>query len=583
VGKNDRKQESVKHEDAPPMTVETETGTELKSHFLIALRQRFKHEVNRLTGGAMEKMLGEAADTEKLSFILTYVYIYHWLRKNVHPEYFADVLKPFRGSSRAFLMDLLQQSDNDEMFVRGYIDYWQNNSTKAPIQRQLLMQLLDDHGGDVNKLTDAVLQRWFNLNLFTKTNKIEYRDIAREERNRYSDMLGQEDSARFKLIDTLPDIETKQLRFDKLGLIPAMGCPQTCRHCMFIWRPLMKDTPDPESLFQQVNKLTDNVLFTGGDLTRQLGSFYRAIDSMRNIHSFAILLNGDFAGSQEETQNVLQKMASAIRRRPTHWPRAKVILQISFDEFHQEIIADKNGELKERIPIKKIANIIEAAPRYAEEIQLCLIHKQTGLNFSMELFQKGVFGRLATELGRRDHQVQILSASPSSRLKRNPLSSDQPAQVIKDASFVLTRYPDYPILLTSSTIDAYGRASTLDESEAVREIDLLNLVLKGEATNEYFDTDLMFWFNGWVTLFSAVHISLGNVYEDGIDTILMRHQKDPLRAALFKFDTRLLDYYQEIRNDLNDKTRNATGPQHLFHTLTEEAEVRLHMTKRLLK
>ena len=565
------------------MTAELETQSELKTYFLIALRQRFKHEVNRLTNGAMASMLGENTDTEKLSFLLTYVYIYHWLRENVHPQYFADVLKPFRGSSRAFLMDLLQQSDDDEKFVRGYIDYWQNNSTEAPIQRQLLMQLLDDHRGDVNKLTDAAIQRWSDLGLFTKTNKIEYRDTAREERNRYSDMLGQEDSSRLKLIDALPDIESKQLRFDKLGLIPAMGCPQTCRHCMFIWRPLMKDTPDPESLFQQVNNLTDNVLFTGGDLTRQLDSFYRAIDSMRNIHSFAILLNGDFAESQEETQKVLQKMASAIRRRPAHWPRAKVILQISFDEFHQEIIADKNGKLKERIPVKKIANIVESTPRYAAEIQLCLIHKQTGLNFSMELFQKGVFGRLATELGRRDHQVQILSASPSNRLKKNPVGSDQPAQVIKDASFILTRHPDYPILFTSSTIDAYGRASILDESESVREKDLLNQVLQGEATSEYFDTDLMFWFNGWVTLFSAVHISLGNVYEDGINRILMRYQKDPLRVALYKFDTRLLDYYQETRTDLKEKINNATGPQHLFHTLTEEAEVRLHVTQRLLE
>jgi hypothetical protein len=565
------------------MTAELETQSELKTDFLIALRQRFKHEVNRLTNGAMAKILGEDGDTDKLSFLLTYVYIYHWLRENVHPEYFTDILKPFRGSSRAFLMDLLQQSDNDEQFVRGYIDYWKNNSAEAPIQRQLLMQLLDDHGGDANTLTGAILQRWSDLNLFTKTNKIEYRDIAREERNRYSDMLGKEDSARFKLIDALPDIETKNIHFDKLGLIPAMGCPQTCRHCMFIWRPLMKDTPDPKSLFQQVNNLTDNVLFTGGDLTRQLDSFYRAIDSMRNIHSFAILLNGDFAESQEETQNVLQKMASAIRRRPAHWPKAKVILQISFDEFHQEIIADKNGKLKERIPVKKIANIVESTPRYAAEIQLCLIHKQTGLNFSMELFQKGVFGRLATELGRRDHQIQILSAAPSNRLKKNPVGSDQPAQVIKDASFVLTRYPDYPILFTSSTIDAYGRASILDESESVREKDLLDQAIKGEATSEYFDTDLMFWFNGWVTLFSAVHISLGNVYEDGIDRILMRYQKDPLRAALYKFDTHLLDYYQEIRTDLSHKTQSATGPQHLFHTLTEETEVRLHMTQRLLE
>ncbi len=82
------------------------------------------------------------------------------------------------------------------------------------------------------------------------------------------------------------------------------------------------------------------------------------------------------------------------------------MLQISFDEFHQEVVVNRKGELNERIPVTKIANIVEAAPRYKDEIQLCLLHKQGYLNFSMELFQKGVFARLANELGRRGHQCR---------------------------------------------------------------------------------------------------------------------------------------------------------------------------------
>jgi len=74
------------------------------------------------------------------------------------------------------------------------------------------------------------------------------------------------------------------------------------------------------------------------------------------------------------------------------------MLQISFDEFHQEVVVSRQGELTERIPVTKIANIVEAAPKYKDEIQLCLLHKQGHLNFSMELFQKGVFARLVNEL-----------------------------------------------------------------------------------------------------------------------------------------------------------------------------------------
>ena len=122
----------------------------------------------------------------------------------------------------------------------------------------------------------------------------------------------------------------------------------------------------------------------------------------------------------------------------------------------------------------------------------------------------------------------------------------------------------------------------MDESETVKEKDLLQQVLNGEETGEQFDTDLMFWFNGWATLFSAVHMCLGNVFEDGMETVLARQRKDPLSQAMKHFDLRLLDYYREIRDDLDERIAGATGPHQLFHSITEEGAARLHMTRRLL-
>ncbi|WP_419596351.1 hypothetical protein [Thiolapillus sp.] len=70
-----------------------------------------------------------------------------------------------------------------------------------------------------------------------------------------------------------------------------------------------------------------------------------------------------------------------MKARPAGWPQARILLQISFDEFHQEVLIDKHGQLRERIPVAKIANIVELAPRY-QGIQLALLHKQNRLNFS---------------------------------------------------------------------------------------------------------------------------------------------------------------------------------------------------------
>jgi hypothetical protein len=555
----------------------------LERHFLPAIRQRFKSEVNRLTGGAMRALLDGNPDADDLAFLVSYVHAFEWLRHDVHPHYHADVVAPFRRGARAFLMDLLVEAGDVAAFVTAYIDHLMRAPDESLRERQQVLRLLARSVNDPARLTEKVLGTWRELGLLQRPYAEAYRDLAREERERYGGMLGSEDRERLALVDGLPDDGgVVAPRFAKLGVIPAMGCPQTCRHCMFIWRPPMRNVPDAGGLYELVGGLTDSVLFTGGDLTRHLHHFTRAIREMRLVRTFAILLNGDFADDLPTTEAVLQDMADAVGARPRDWPAAQVLLQVSFDEFHQEIIAGPDGTLRERIPVAKIANIVASAPRY-HGIQLCLVHKQTALNFSMDVFQKGVFGRLVEELGARGHQVRVIAASPSPRLKRNPQSPAQIGQVVKDASFVLERYPERPILLTSSTIDAYGRAELLDPGEAVNERDLLQQVLTDDtATAETFDADLMFWFNGWATLFSAVHLCLGNVYEEGAERVLARHRKDPLTQALRDFDRRLLDYYAEVRDDLDAHIARATSPHHLFHVLTEDPSVRLHMTRRLI-
>ncbi|MBE9560648.1 MAG: hypothetical protein IMF15_07650 [Proteobacteria bacterium] len=567
------------------MEISAEAQQEVRAAYLALQRQRFKAEIDRLTSGDMVQMLKDKSsageDVEKTSFLMSYIFAWCWLQQNVNTRYQADVLSSFSKGAQAFLMEMLLQSKTVVEFIQSYIRYWQGYQGETQLQQQNLLQMLQKKQ-TAEKLAEHVESLWDSLQLFGKSFDAGYKEIARQEKERYADMLAAEDRERLALVDQLADTQPLTT-FSKLGIIPAMGCPQTCRHCMFIFRPLMKNTDDPEPLYQMVDELTTSVLFTGGDLSKHLDHFYNAIEKMQHVTTFAILLNGDFADSRDITKDVLGKMASAVRRRSVTWPKAKVMLQISFDEFHQEVVVDRKGELSERIPVTKIANIVEAVPKFKDEIQLCLLHKQGHLNFSMELFQKGVFARLVSELGRRGHQVQVLSSAPSSRLKRNPIKPEKPAPLIKDATFVLAKYPGAQVLLTSTTIDAYGRANMMALHEAVNERDLLEQMLAGKGTSgETFDKDLMFWFNGWATLFSAVHVCLGNVFEDGMEIIRKRQQKDPLSNALNNFDLRLLDYYRELRDDLDEIIEGSTSPHHLFHTITEDGGMRLHMTKRLI-
>ena len=557
----------------------------LLSVYLASMRQRFKNEINRLTSGrAMFEMLGSREDAIELSFPMSYLYAWFWLRHNVHVNYMAQVLETFRGAKFGFLMDLLL-SDKPQKFIEGYIQHWLSSEDELK-QREELFSLLNRRDNNVKQLADDMFSIWQSFGLFTENYMVQFKQVSREERDRYAGMLGAEDLERLALVDALPDADFngETPRYSKLGIIPAMGCPQTCRHCMFTWRPPHGKNENPQQVFELVNQHTDSVLFTGGDLTKQLDYFYVAIRTMSHIKNFAILLNGDFANTAKETNEIMGKMAEAIKQRPKKWPKAMVLLQISFDEFHQEVYVDKKGLLAERIPVAKIANIVERYPKYAGQIQLALLHKQTNLNFSHDVLKKGVVARLAAELAKRGYQMQVMDMKPSPRLKVNPATPQEKCKVLKDVTFILDKHKNAPILLTSSTIDGYGRAALLDEWETIKEKDLLQqVVTQGAPMGESFDIDMMVWFNGWVTLFNAVHICLGDHYKDGMDKIMARQRKDPLSHALNKMDRIILKFYSEIRDDLEQHIEAATGPHHLFHVLTEEPEVRLYMTRRLIE
>jgi len=136
-------------------------------------------------------------------------------------------------------------------------------STIHPLHasQQQLLRLLDGQGGDVDRLLGHIQRTWEGLGLFSRDYKAAYGERARDERNRYGDMLGGADLERLALLDELPDpgFKGSRPRLTKAGIIPAMGCPQTCRHCMFIWRPLKPVNPDPQLVYRPVDALADNV------------------------------------------------------------------------------------------------------------------------------------------------------------------------------------------------------------------------------------------------------------------------------------------------------------------------------------
>ncbi|MBF0604871.1 MAG: hypothetical protein HQL07_14405 [Nitrospirae bacterium] len=499
--------------------------------------------------------------------VLAFLFARHWLVREVHPNYRTQVAAVLASSgypawASSVLMDrAFDVSDADWIDQIGH--------------------RLADGGRTVRDIASA----WQGLGLFATTTRDAVRHGGRVEKKVMEELGGPQDRRRMALVDALEERDAPVLSWEKMAFIPRMACPQSCRHCMFIWRPPLKNLPDFKPLFKTINHQTTNLLFTGGDLTKDLDLFYDAIATMDRVETFAILLNGQLARSQEEADLLFARLHHALGQRPSSFAGARVVVQISCDEYHQEILANRHGALAERIPVAHCARLIIAGAG-SNQCQVALVHKQNSLNFSTQLFQKGVMGRLLAELKSRNWNVDGIQWHTSPRPKEHPSQPSSRHGVICEAMIALVGPGSSATMVhfVSSCIEPQGRAETLDRSEYVHEKLVLQEWLAGHPPRmDPFDWDPMVWRNGHVTVFGAIHLWMGNYFEEGM-RVFSRLHKDPLIRALQNFDLALIGAYRAYDPERHRQImQTAVSPHGVLHAITREAEARLFLTQWLLE
>ncbi|MBF0421705.1 MAG: hypothetical protein HQL73_01795 [Magnetococcales bacterium] len=549
---------------------------------IIPLQMEYIQWHRRRLSEAMRRF--QKTHTGPATMLLGFLFAHHWLKQEVHPQYLPQVAQILDHTDRLHPQAstwLIAAITLDDLRLMALV-LEQLSSSSAPNARYDLTALT----GDRSQFIHDLLQDWENLGLFPTSQKKALRTLGVEEKAIFTDLGGGHDRKRVELVDQLPDSSPGAPSFAKMALIPRLSCPQSCRHCMFIWRPSLKASPDPRSLLPFINQSTTHLLLTGGDLTPDLELFYHAIATMDQITTFAILLNGRLALSQQEAATFFVEVEHALKQRNFRSAQAKVLLQLSFDEFHQEIIANRHGELSERIPVACIARLLMASAGYSG-CQVALIHKQNSLNFSTHVFEQGVFARLTRELALHGWKIQDILWQTSPRPKRHPVNPQHQAGVIREAHVsMIGPKGKVSFYFISSCVDAMGRAKLLDRTEFVAESLLLEQWLGGHPSPlpgpEPFDTDPMLWSNGHVTLFSASPMWMGNLLSEG-PQIFTRWRKDPLLLALQRLDRRLIFAHEAFDPQKHQLLlAGATSPHHLLHSMIQEADARLFLTRWLL-
>lgn len=557
----------------------------LLNAYLTEQRQAFQWAVQRLNREIARGGLGGESLPPPAQALLTYLHALEWLRWHVHPAHREAVATASRNPRFLHVGRLLATSGSPRELARRHLEEGLQHPPETPWGEEA-RALAAAHGHDLPRALEQILGIHAAHNPYAGTRAGATRRLQRQQKAQWAAFLGPDDRERLALLDSLPDPEPGQHpRFAKVGIIPRWACPQSCRHCQFIHRPPMATPATGEfaPLLAEVERITASLLFTGGDLMPRLPLFHQAIATTPGITTHALVLNAATLTTPEAAESLLAGLETALERRPPTAPRAGVVLQVSCDEFHQELLANHRGEIRERIPVANVAHLMMAAPRHPR-ISLALLHKQNRHNFSDDLFRRGVLARLTAALAERGERLQLLSATPAPRPKADPVDPTRLAPVFREVVLALASAPHHPMVLHSSTVDGLGRAALLDPSATVGERPYLQQVLERGATGgERWDTDPMFWTSGPVTLFQCPLYPLGDWRRDGFATIHARHRKDPLRRALEGMDPRLPPLYDHLSGGgLAPLLARSTGPHHLFHLLVEEAPVRLALTRALL-
>lgn len=558
---------------------------ELRLAYIESYKDRLKHILYRLNHIDLSPRLKSYDNGDLIKEIILYFYCYKWLRTFVHHQYYGDVLFQSRHRTYDFLVDLLINSSDEEQFLKNYLLHCSKpeNVKKAPHNYKASV-FYEKHNQDLDACVSEILSVWNSLGYFKDKQARLISHEALLQKHIFNDIYNDTDRKRLRIIDNLSsdDRTVKKVHFEKLALIPTFKCSTGCRHCLFIWRPSLKPLYDRDKLFHIVNRYTKNVLFTGGDLTDHLEDFYDSLIKMDHVENFAILLNGHFAQTKAESDIFMGHIQHALKERKRRGIKnAFVTIQISFDEFHQEVLIDEKGKFFERVPVKNIVNILESSLPF-DSIGIVLLHKQNPYNFSDSIVRKGVFARLMRECSQRQKMIKIVTIGKPQMRKFHPVTGKESDSMITDIHFVLGNKGKKVFTLNSSLVEALGRAKFVENTEYINALDVKDRAVSGNIRNEIFDSDLMFWYNGNVTSFAAPHLIFGNLFEDKIETIINRWQKDPLLYYLRNFNYRLIDFYKEISTDYDKIYDDSSSHLNLFTNLILRADVRLYLTQRIL-
>ncbi len=282
-----------------------------------------------------------------------------YIAQEVHPKYREDFLKAFRlGDIDAnVMMQWVSMSDIRER-AQAVLNYCRDKD------RDIKFNIPDaDFPDKIREVLEV-----FNL---TKGAKSKGRiNLAKRHKIARKEMYGDIEKERIDLVKRssryLKFMEEIEFLAPNIAIyVSTFRCNSNCRHCQIIDRGMTRRF-DAKKLQEWIDWCVasgkQQIHITGGEV-------FAYEDSMKDVlyileHSplpVSINTNAFWAKSLDDARKMIRKLWEAISKQPHQYYKEppRLHIQMSADEFHQEVLADGNGMLKERLDIGNIINVAQ--------------------------------------------------------------------------------------------------------------------------------------------------------------------------------------------------------------------------------
>ena len=508
---------------------------------------------------------------QNYGYLAMLLYIFRYIKKEVGKDLADNVFKALSFTNWNFdvYKDLLNAEDEEkeiDILAEKFI-----KEENFKIEKEVLKSIIRD------TWRDLLLERDFE---FDK----EVEKIRSYKKKLYMLLNSDVEKERRKIVEFLKEKKAFKvdLKLMNIGIVPTERCVNNCRFCLVDWKPSLEER-GVDLTDEDFKRIADEVIKFAGKhgliVTVTGGEPFLALDRVLYILKKAktrvdITTSAFWAETKEKAGEIISKLIKAAKKNKN--PKFWFTLQLSLDAFHQEVYR-RNGEFKENVPLKNIANIIELSQKKFKELEVVLLTKYTRYQDPIvylikELEKRGFKPKITRKIYDKNFKISIYEKG---EFKHYPALM---------RAYMSLGYGK-EILIFYTAVESIGKASIMHEFEFPYFRKRVKDFFEGKNPEKL--PVIGFEVSDDGNVYPGAHAiftySIGNVLKSSLDDIFEFACYDPLIIFLSLDPKKIVDIAVEVEKGLEVLKEKASSPFVAVYKILERPSMRLYITKKLIE